>query len=253
MISDKAKKNISRTVNIIEWALIGLLVVFVAFVLVFASGKPGNDGKGSGSLFGYETRLVLTSSMDAKPEYYEQPHTKNYEIKNIHAGELVFIRDFDLSTQETAHKSYVELKVGDVVTYQSLKYGEVITHRIIGIQEANDVIYFTIKGDAVDDIFGGNSEIVASNSLTIFGKVIGHSAFLGALYTGFLNNKVLIYIIIMIPTSFMIVYEIYRIVKVVSEGKAQKRLAQEKAKEDEIEDLKRRLEEIQNKQKDKEE
>jgi len=266
-MTEKTKKTLSTTLNIVEWVLIGLLAVFLVFVLVFASKKPGSDGKSGGSLFGYETRLVLSDSMNAKPEYYQSEDTKNYQFKNIQAGELIFLSDCDYQNQEKTKAFYNDLKVGDVVTYYSSNFKAYITHRVTNYTEVTEqdsqthenvqVKYYTIKGDNVEsEDFG--IEIISDVSGLIVGKVVGHSVFLGWLYTNFLSNKVLIYIIVMVPTLIAIGYETYKIVKICNENKKEKVKAEIdikndeiKSKDDEIEELKRQLEEMKkNKNKD---
>ena len=84
MSQDVQKNTKSRRAkiikNVIEWTLIVLSVCFIATIAIFASGKPSADNK-AGSIFGYQTRLVVSSSMDADDSYYKD---KNWKIKRIH-------------------------------------------------------------------------------------------------------------------------------------------------------------------------
>ena len=93
------KKKAKKITNIIEWIVIGIFGVFFLFVIVFASKSP--TGNSSGSVFGFETRLVLSSSMEADKDFYKG---KDYKIKSIEAGSLVFIKDCNYQNEAKKEK-----------------------------------------------------------------------------------------------------------------------------------------------------
>jgi len=240
-MKENNKKGLRLALNIIEWTLLGLVVLILIFILIFASKKPGKES--GGSLFGYETRLVLTDSMNGSKEFYEG---KDYKIKNIEAGECIFLTDCDYSSTEKTNAFYADLKVGDVVTYYSANtYHVYITHRIIDIEEIAGNIIYEIKGDNGVAEYT-SSEFITKDSGLIVGKVVGQSKFLGWVYTTLLNNKVAVYLIIIIPCVACIGYESYKIVKEVKSSKKEKIVQQSQAKDNEIEELKKKIKELEN-------
>lgn len=55
--------------------------------------------------------------------------------------------DIDSNTIEIKPEKVSDLKVGDIISYESRVLGITIIHRIVDIGEDNDGIYFVTKGD----------------------------------------------------------------------------------------------------------
>lgn len=252
-VKETTKRRAKIAINIIEWVIIGFILLLLVFILIFAN-KPNKNS--SGSLFGYETRLVLSDSMNASDDFYKD---KNYSIKSIKAGDAIFISDVDYQNAEKREKFFADLKVGDIITYQSLTYHVVITHRIVEITPVSigekEDINFTIQGDNVEKS-EYSQEIISKSSGLIIGKVVHKSSFVGWVYNSFLNNKPLVFSIVIIPCVIGVGLEVFKIVKIIREPKLEKekqnKIEAEKNrinKEKEIEDLKKQLEELKNKNK----
>jgi len=249
------KKTLKKVLGIVEWAIIGVILFVLGFILVFASHKP--SGNNSGSLFGYETRLVLSDSMNASDDFYIG---KDYKIKSFKAGDAVLISDVSYEDSAKKDEFYVDLKEGDIVTYQSLTYHVVITHRITNVEEVKTGdkvtdIKYTIQGDNVEST-EYSSEVISKNSGLIIGKVVKKSAFIGWMYSSFLANKLLVYFVVIIPCVAGAVFETVKIVKIVREPKLenakQEQIKLKEAqdqKDKEIEELKKQLESLKNESK----
>ena len=111
--------------------------------------------------------------------------------------------------------------IGDVLTFTPTEIVQEtsVTHRVIDIKNNGGILTFTTKGDAPS--ITATETFPANN---IIGKVTGSSYFLGSLYTNFFSNKPLVATIILIPMAGIMVYEAYKITKIVKEDKAAKKV-----------------------------
>ena len=223
------KKKAKKITNIIEWIVIGIFGVFFLFVIVFASKSP--TGNSSGSVFGFETRLVLSSSMEADKDFYEG---KDYKIKSIEAGSVVFIKDCNYQNEAKKEKFYASLETGDVVTYFSK------------VEKTESDIIYTILGDNVDAETSITEKFNKSDNL-IVGEVIGKSKSLGWIYTNVFSNKIAMFFIIAVPCFVLAAYEGVKIVTIVNAEKKEKAALEAKKREDEIVNLQKQIEELKNK------
>lgn len=235
------KQKTKKIVNIIEWIVIGIFGVFFLFVIVFASKSP--TGNASGSVFGFETRLVLSSSMDAPKDFYKG---KDYKVKSIEAGSVVFIKDCNYQNETKKEKFYASLTTGDVVTYYSKVTNVYVTHRIVEVEKTSDNVIYTILGDNVDSETS-ITEKVKKNDNLIVGKVIGKSKALGWAYTNVFSNKIAMFFIIAVPCFVLAAYEGVKIITIVNAEKKEKAALEAKKREDEIENLQKQIEELKNK------
>ena len=222
------KQKAKKITNIIEWIVIGIFGVFFLFVIVFASKSP--TGNSSGSVFGFETRLVLSSSMEADKDFYEG---KDYKIKSIEAGSVVFIKDCNYQNEAKKEKFYASLETGDVV-------------RIVEVEKTESDIIYTILGD---NVYAETSitEKVNKNDNLIVGEVIGKSKSLGWIYTNVFSNKIAMFFIIAVPCFVLAAYEGVKIVTIVNAEKKEKAALEAKEREDEIVNLQKQIEELKNK------
>lgn len=226
---EKKKKSVGKIIlEVFEWVLIIAFALFAILCLVFTRSTP--TSKSSGNLFGYETRLVVSGSMEGTDEFYKD---KNYSVGRIQTGSLIFLESLPSDSKSDSYKTFVNnIKVGDVLTFTPVNISQEmsITHRVISIEEKGNIKYFTTKGDA--------PSITATETFpqnNIIGKVTKTSYFLGCFYTNFLNNKPLVATIILVPTVAIIGYETYKIVKIVKEDKALKKASSSDKEHDEKE------------------
>lgn len=212
--------------EVFEWIGVVFCVLVVAFIAVFASNKPSS--KSSGSIFGFETRLVISGSMEGSDDFYKN-EGKDFKIKKISVGSVVFIDSIPVNDvfKDNDHKEYTDtfknyiskISVNDVLTFTPMDSPTVpITHRVIDIEtRADGKVMYTTHGDANED--GVNEKFYAEN---IIGKVIGSSKFVGDLYNNFFTKKWAVAIVIVTPCLAVMTFEIVKIVKIVKEDKKQK-------------------------------
>ena len=150
-----------------------------------------------------EAKIVVSGSMDGEP--------RDYPIKTIPTGSMVVIHKVD------GTDFYSTLKVGDVLTFDYIhpvsKENMVVTHRIIKIEENNEVYTYTLKGDSIaDDPTNGSVQVVTSDSGDVIGKVVGVSHWLGELVI-FLSTWTGKFCLIVIPCILLIIYEVTNIIR----------------------------------------
>lgn len=214
---EKKKLSAGKIVlEVFEWILIVGFALFAITCFIFTRSVPSS--KSSGNIFGYETRLVVSGSMEGDDEFYKG---KDFKVGKIKTGSLIFMKSLPAKPSSDSYKTFINsIKVGDVLTFTPVEVGSelTITHRVISIEKRGTTTYFTTKGDA--------PSITATETFpqnNIIGKVTGTSYFLGWFYTNFLNNKPLVAVVIMVPTLAIIGVETYKIVKIVKQDKAKKK------------------------------
>ena len=164
---------------------------------------------------------------------------------------MIFVKVVPDDSAE-ADKFYSSLKVGDVLTFryviQEKGRQETITHRITAITE-KETGGFIIKlaGDNKNSDEGQLEQIIdtsiSGSTDYVIGKVMGQFYPLG-LVMSFLMQPVGIILLIILPCAIIILMEVLKIIKVfAAEKKAQEE--EEKAQKDnELEELRRRLAEL---------
>ena len=241
----KIMGKIVKTAGTVLVYILAAVCVF-ALVLTIASKK---DADGAATVFGYQFRIVQSDSM-AKSEYTDD---SEFEISSFPVKTMLFIQTVPKDEAE-AKAWYGELEVGDVLTFR-YKYGataETITHRIVEIEEREEGYEIKLEGD------NKASEYHQTLTQTIYtweretsynyviGKVTGKSVALGWLVYA-LKTPVGIVCIVILPCLIVIVWEIIRIVNVIGEDKRKKEQEKAKQAQDEIEELKRKLAELESK------
>ena len=228
--------------------ILGIIVnvLFVCFFLLclvglFLSITAKQNSDGAMELFGREMRLVVSPSMEKSAA----TDVSGYEIKDIPVNSIVFIETVP-DSEEDAQDWYAALKVGDVLTFRYVYTAqETITHRIVEI-EANGNGGYTIKleGDNKNSDTDALQQVIDTSQTDspnyVIGKVTGKSVVLGYLITAVQSPWGLVFIVI-VPCLIIIVIEIIRIAGVFSQKKKDTLKAEQKKKDEEIEDLKRRL------------
>lgn len=239
----KTKPNFKKIANI---ALNILLYIFLgmAVLSVILTLTAKRDADGAATVFGHQMRVVLSDSMGKCDEF----DAKKYEVGSIPIRSMVFVETVPEDVDE-ALAWYEELDVGDVLTFKCKKTGnEVITHRIEEKVKNDDGGYtITLRGDNRNSTMNpGTQEIntAAQSSYDyIIGKVVGQNYPLGFVVS-YLYEPVGLVLAIIIPCFLIILYEVFKIVGVVNDDKKKKADAEQSKKDVEIEELKKRLAEL---------
>ena len=239
----KAKRVLSIIGNVFLWLFLALCLVMLIFSIV---AKRSDDG--AVNIFGHEMRLVLSGSMEKNDE----TDVSGYEIKSIPVKSLV-ITEVVPEDDEEVNEWYGKLKVGDVLTFRYLTTSqETVTHRITAIEKLTYGYMITLRGDNVDKDEDGqviytDDRMNPQPANHVLGKVVHVSVVLGYV-TWVLQQPVGIALVIIVPAAIIIIFQLIRIVTVLSGEKRKKTEAKQAEQESEIEALKRRLAEMEQRQ-----
>lgn len=224
--------------------ILGDVLVFaltiVAFVVLTVSITSKKSSDGTSRIFGYELRFVQSESMAECAE----TDVSAYKVKSIPIKSCVFVK---VAPEDDAAKAewYKTLRVGDVLTFKYVyTKQETITHRIVQIEEKEGGGFIiSLEGDNK----ASNSSLLKQTIDTtetdspnyIIGKVEGQSYLLGLLVYA-LKSPIGLVCLIIVPCCIVIAIEALRVARVLGSDKKEKHLAQE----NEIAELKRKLEEL---------
>ncbi len=220
------------------------LVVCLIGVTLTLAAKKGEDG--TATLFGYQMRYVLSPSM----EKCDATDVSDFEIKDIPTKSMVFVKVVPDDAEE-AKAWYADLEIGDVLTFRYVYVRqETITHRIVDIYEKpeGDGYIITLEGDNKSD-GSENLRQVIDTSLKdspnyVIGKVTGQNYLLGVLVQA-LKTPVGIVCVIITPALIILFLELFKIFNLFARDKRKKELKIREEQQSEIEQLKRRLAELQ--------
>lgn len=232
----KFKKVGNVIANILLYAFLALCILSV-FLTVFSK----KDTDGTAKIFGYQMRVVTSDSM-AECEYTD---VSDFEIKSIPARSMVFVRVMPEDPAE-ADQWYRSLRVGDVLTFRYVYTTQVtITHRIVSITEKETGGFLIeLAGDnkSAEDgqLYQTIDTSLSHNTNYVIGKVTGYSYFLG-LIMSFLMQPIGIILLIILPCFLIILWEVVKIVKVLTADKKEKQKEELLARERELEELRTRL------------
>ena len=182
----KRKKTFKLLYKILSYTLISILLVIAIFFIVYVvSGKIAQKN-GKNPPFGLYT--VISPSM----------------TPNIDVYDVVFVKNIDLD----------DLRVDDVITFYSSNafFGDTpITHRIVEILDIpSSGTVFRVKGDANEN--ADLEKVIPSN---VIGKVMFKIPKLGKVQF-FLASKKGLILAILIPAITVIVYDIYKLIKLIA-------------------------------------
>lgn len=182
----KRKKTIKSIYQITSYTFIIVLMVVASFLVLYvATGKIAEE-RGENPPFGLYT--IVSPSMT--------PNIKVYDV--------VFVKK--ISTKD--------LKVDDVITFYSTNsyFGNTpLTHRIVEVVDVPDIgVAYRVKGDANQN--PDDEKVLPS---TIIGKVMFKIPQLGRLQY-FLASRKGWLIAIIIPAIFIVVYDIFKLVRLIS-------------------------------------
>jgi len=226
----KGKKIFKMVMNILGYVVIAILLVIDVFAIIsrFQIGSTEEEKATSGgmSLFGYETRIVVSGSMQGSDEFYAGAEFQAFEhkdIKRIDIKDAIFIQRKDISSEENLNIWMNAIVTGDVLTFKNHGTADVITHRVVGInKDANgNVVSFRLQGDDPnEDTSSARGQIIQTVYVDwVIGKVTGVSKFLGNILFLITNNKIVLILVVIVPSSLLMLYEIGKVVYYVWKDK----------------------------------
>ncbi len=223
-----------------------LLCIFLAICVcsVFLTLFSKKDSDGAAEIFGYQMRIVTSDSM-AKCEHTD---VSDFEIKDIPVRSMVFVKVMPRDDAE-ADEWYRGLQVGDVLTFRYVYGTQVtITHRITSITE-KDTGGFIIElaGDNVnsdeDRLHQTIDTSVPNSTNYVIGKVTGRAYVFGVVMS-FLMQPAGIILCIILPCAIIALFEVYKIIRMFLDDKNKRQQAENEQKELEIDELRRRIAEL---------
>ena len=237
-------KQVIKRIGKIAGNVVMYLFIAICIFAVVLSISAKKDRDGTATMFGTQMRLVLSNSM----EKCDATDVSGFEIKDIPTGSMIFVETVP-EDAEAAKQWYADLKEGDVLTFKYVYVKqETITHRIVGFSEDRSLIY--LEGDNKDSDGDTLTQVIDVTAVAtpnyVIGKVIGQSYLLG-MFMRVINSPVGLICVVIIPSVLIILWEVLKIIRVLG---ADKRRAQEEEaarQQEEIEALKRRLEELEGK------
>ncbi len=238
----KAGKIVSTVFNVLIYVFFAICVL--ALVLSITSKR---DADGAVTVFGMQMRIVVSDSMAECPE----TDVSDFEIGSIPLYSMVFIETVPEDEAE-ADAWYAELKEHDVLTFRYVYVTqETITHRITHIAEKENGNGYII------DLEGDNkaadadtltqtidTSLAATSGNHVIGKVVGKSLLLGLLVS-VIKKPVGIIFIIIVPCTIIAIFEIFRLVSVLTEGKRKREREEQQKREDELASMRQQLELLQ--------
>lgn len=174
-----------------------VIIIVLAVLLTFMSLNT-ND-KGITSIKGYMFFNIQTDSMEP----------------TIKVGDLIISRE----------SNFDDVKVGDVISFLAKEEDETIikTHRVTIVDEVDGIISLTTKGDHNDTV---DSLAVERDSFVgvYEGKRVSK---LGGVFT-FLQSRFGFFLFIILPLFAVFVYQLYKFIAVIVDGKKREIIAQAK-------------------------
>ena len=238
-------KKVWRVCKIAGNVLLYVILAIALFVVVLSIATK-KDADGAATVFGKQIRIVRSDSM----EKCEETDVSGYDIKDLPIKTLLVI-DVVPTDAEEAKEWYKSVRVGDVLTFR-YKYTEqvTITHRVTKITEKDGGYIIELAGDnkASEDTLTQVIDTSDTESYNyVIGKVVWANFPLGWLVYA-LKTPAVVTCVIIIPCLIIIVLEIVKIVNVLGDGKREKIKEEAQKKDAELEELKRRLAAIEDKE-----
>ena len=187
------KKLLDRIMTVILGIFVGLVVLVEGFGMISARSNYGVP-----NFFGYQTMVVLTSSMDPT-----LPVDSAIVVQRI--------EDFSTLNPSTNLVS----KDGDIISFRTTIEGQsaIITHRIVAIRIEGGKYVFDTKGD------NNLNQIPQDYNISqdmVLGKVIYMSVGLGMVQK-FLSNPIVMFLLVLIPLGYIVFLSIRDFVKALKQ------------------------------------
>lgn len=179
IVEKKAKKSFIKIfLDIVSYAILGVLCVFIVYMLVFMfRGMKGNEPP---TILNHQIYIVQSNSMSP----------------TFKTGSLLIVNKADKQS----------IKETDIITYRRSGDSVATTHRVVDILN-DDGLQFVTRGDAnnVDDPLPVNAEDVS-------GVVVTAIPYLGYLI-GFIRTKQGLLVCIVIPALIIILAQVLKLLK----------------------------------------
>jgi hypothetical protein len=237
------KQVLKKTLKITGDVLLYAFVIICLFsVLLTITAKKDPDG--TATIFGRQMRYVQTASM----EKCDETDVSKFEIKDIPVNSMIFIEAVPKNAEEAA-AWYSDLKVGDVLTFKYVYLRqETITHRIIAIEEkATGGYIIKLAGDNKSENSENLVQVIDTSDANSMNYVIGKvtsTNYLFGLFITTLKHPAGIVCLIIMPAFAIMLFEIYKVMKLINADKKSKENAERQAQKNELEELRRRLAEL---------
>ncbi len=220
-MNEKTKKIL----NIVLKCLVGLLIAFSVFIMIFTIVTVTTVDKNERSIFGHRYYIVLSDSMSLSEK------NKDLDV-HFNAGDIVIAKNV---------KDPTALKEGDIISFISQdldSYSQTVTHMIDSVvMEDGKVIGYKTKGThtgAIDDTM--------VEPEFVLGTYAGKLPYLGSFfqYTKTVPGYILC---ILVPFVLLIIYNVVNFARLFKQYKDEQKavLARERQ---EVEDQRRRNEEL---------
>ena len=245
------KSNVKKIGSILVNLLLCIFLT-VCVLAVFLTVFSKKDTDGAAEMFGYQMRVVTSDSM-AKCELTD---VSDFEIKSIPVRSMVFVKVMPDDPAE-ADDWYRSLKVGDVLTFRYVYSSQVtITHRITSITEKE-------TGGFIIELAGDNKDSedsqlrqtidtsIPNNTNYVIGKVTAQAYIFGAVMS-FLMQPIGTVLVIIVPCFIIMMIEIIKIAGVLSSDKKLKAQEEAAKKDSELEELRRKLAELEREKNERE-
>lgn len=187
--SIKFKKAFKSFYKIISYSIIIVLMIIASFFIFYVISGKLAQREGKTPPFGLYT--IISPSM-----------TPNIEVYDV-----VFVKNVDTNL----------LKENDIITFYSTNAffgGTPITHRIVEVLDIPDTgLMFRVKGDANEE--ADEEKVIPEN---VIGKVLFRIPSLGKVQF-FLASKTGWLIAILIPSALILIYDIIKLIKMISAKK----------------------------------
>lgn len=237
------KMKLKKVGNVIMNVLLYIFIALCLFsVILTLFSKKDDDG--AAEMFGYQMRIVISDSM-AESNYTD---VSGYKIKEIPIRSMIFVKVMPEDPAK-ADEWYRSLRVGDVLTFRYVyTTQETITHRIVSITEkATGGFIIELAGDNKNSPDGQLRQTIdtsiPNNMNYVIGKVTGQAYILGVVMS-FLSQPVGIVLVIIVPCVIIVLLEIIKIIRLLTADKRAKARMQAEEKDNELAELRRRLEEL---------
>ena len=216
------------------WSVISTVLVSVILLaaLVALAVAIGYRVQGETlTVGGMQYRIVLTGSMEGDRE------------DSIRTDSLIGIRV--VPDEEAAREAFfAELGEGDIITFNDWSRtgaaGDplVNTHRIVEVIGTGDGVRYRTQGDANS---GPDARLVEQGD--VIGVVEWNNYPLGAMLSFLCSTKGIV-ICLIVPAGLILIFEVINIVRIVRSDKRREQQQETAAREQEIERLRRELEEL---------
>ena len=242
MNKEKMKKIGKVAANVLLYVFIAICL-FSVFLTIFSK----KDADGAAEIFGYQMRVVVSDSM-AECEYTD---VSDFKIKSIPLRSMIFVKVMP-SDPAKADEWYRSLKVGDVLTFRYVyTTQETITHRIVSITEkGTGGFIINLAGDNKNSedgqLYQTIDTSIPNNMNYVIGKVTGQAYLLGVIMS-FLMQPLGIILAIIVPCLIIVFLEIMKITMVLTAEKRQKEKEAREKQETELEELRRKIAELEQK------